>query len=67
MLKQVKITNKEASQVTLFINGEPKPLMAEALTDEEARVIMGQYPDTFGQFFEDKKAKPAATLEASNN
>ncbi|MDR6195913.1 hypothetical protein [Siphonobacter sp. SORGH_AS_0500] len=68
MLKNVKILNKtEASKVLLFINGDTKPLTAEALTDEEARLIAVQYPDSYGLYFEDKKKPAATTLEASNN
>ncbi|PQA59174.1 hypothetical protein [Siphonobacter curvatus] len=60
MLKKVKIIKKdEAAQVTLFIGGTTKALTDANLSDDEARLIMQQYPETFGLFFEDKKPTPA--------
>lgn len=65
MLQKFKIIKKlEAAQVTLFIHGETKRLTAQELTDDDVKVIMGNYPDTYGLFFEEKttaKKKKAAS------
>lgn len=50
--------------MTLFISGEPKPLTADQLTDEEARLIMAQYADSYGLFFEEKVTAKAAKVTA---